>query len=164
MIKGLLDQYVYALPSDIRGTGSELIVEKIMNALEKPFASLPADIREWVSLMVEQLLRFGLTHGKTGIIKGLEQIDVLTKGKITPIIAVVKEMIEKYVYAIPSDTRGAGTELAVETIMNALEKPFASLPDDIREWVSLMIEQLMRFGLTHGKTGIIKGLEQIDIL
>merc|ERR1712168_894882 len=138
MIKGLLDQYVYALPSDIRGTGSELIVEKIMNALEKPFASLPADIREWVSLMVEQLLRFGLTHGKTGIIKGLEQIDVLTKGKITPIIDTVKEILDQYVYAIPTTSRGTATEILSEKIMEALEKPLSALPADIKEWVGIM--------------------------
>jgi len=164
IVKGALDQYVYTIPITTRGTATELISEKIMEALEKPLSDLPDDIKVWVELMIEQVLRFGLSHGKTGIIKGLEKIDDLTGGKMTSIIVIVKQMIEQYVFAIPTDVRGAGTELAVETIMKALEKPFASLPEDIKAWVELMIEQCLRFSLSHGKTGVIKGLEQIDAL
>jgi len=164
IVKGALDQYVYSIPVTSRGAATELVVEKVLEALEKPFAELPEDIKVWVELMIEQVLRFGLSHGTTGVIKSLEKLDEVTGGRITTIVDVVKEMIGKYVYALPTNVRGAGSELAVEMIMKALEKPLANLPEDIKVWVELMIEQVLRFGLTHGKTGVIKGLEQIDVL
>merc|ERR1719402_1910348 len=158
MVKTMLDQYAYCI--EVRGKGIDTAVDLIMSKLEKPFSKIPENLREWVTEMTEGAIRFSLTHGKKGGMVLLDLIASKTESaEVKAVIAMVKTMIDQYAYTV--EARGKGIDAAMDKIMELLEKPFAKIPDNVRPWVTEMVEQAIRFGLEHGKKGAMVLLDFI---
>jgi len=110
--------------------------------------------------MVEQAIRFAFGHGKKGALVLLDLIASKTENaQVKAVIAMVKTMLDQYAYSIES--RAKGIDAAVDKIMSLLEKPFAKIPENLREWVTEMVEGAIRFAFEHGKTGAMHLLDLI---
>jgi len=146
--KGIVEMVKMALSMAYkRGASTEVAVKEVMAALEKPLASLPENISEWVKEMIEAVIRFALGHGKKGINHLLDMIVDKAGDDVKPVIEAVKDILDQVVY-------GATTEVTVTEIMNLLDNALEKVPEGIREWVKEMIEQVIRFSLGHGVKGI----------
>jgi len=157
-VKDILDQVVYIQkPHGSRGASTEVVVKEVLALLEKPLANVHENIRGWVLEMIEQVIRFGLGHGKKGVNQLLDMISEKAGDEVKGVIEIVKEALDKIVYF----RRGASTEVVVKEVMAALEKPLATLPENISGWVKEMIEAVIRFTLGHGKKGINHLLDMI---
>merc|ERR1719228_2186673 len=73
---------------------------------------------------------------------------------------MVKTMLDQYAYAI-NESRGDGIDKAVDLIMSKLEEPFSKIPENLREWVTEMVEGAIRFAFGHGKKGSLILLDLI---
>jgi len=161
-VKGIVEMVKMALSMAKRGAATEVAVKETMEALEKSLATLPEGIRFWVKEMVEEALRFGLGHSKKGIFHLLDLITDKFGEGVKPVIDNVKDILDQVVYIQkPHGSRGASTEVVVKEVMAALEKPLATLPENISGWVKEMIEAVIRFTLGHGKKGINHLLDMI---
>merc|ERR1712142_1055431 len=119
MVKTMLDQYAYAV-EEVRGSGIDKAVDLIMSKLEEPFSKLPENVREWVTEMVEQAIRFAFGHGKKGALVLLDLIASKTdNAQVKAVIAMVKTMLDQYAYAVEG-IRGSGIDKAVDLIMSKL--------------------------------------------
>jgi len=158
MVKTMLDQYAYTI--EVRGKGIDAAIDLIMSKLEKPFSKIPENLREWVTEMTEGAIRFALTHGKKG---GMVLLDFIASktdsAEVKAVIAMVKTMIDQYAYSVES--RAAGIDAAIDKIMSLLEKPFSAIPENLREWVTEMVEGAIRFAFEHGKNGAMHLLDFI---
>merc|ERR1712142_506859 len=160
MVKTMLDQYAYAI-NESRGDGIDKAVDLIMSKLEEPFSKIPENLREWVTEMVEEAIRFAFGHGKKGALVLLDFIATKTdSAEVKAVIAMVKTMLDQYAYAV-EEVRGSGIDKAVDLIMSKLEEPFSKLPENVREWVTEMVEQAIRFAFGHGKKGALVLLDLI---
>merc|ERR1719187_1137537 len=85
-----------------RGATTEVVVAETLKALEGALQKLPSDIRDWVKVMIEEALRFGLGHGKNGINHLLDLISDKFGDDVKPVIDAVKDIIDNVVYSAPA--------------------------------------------------------------
>jgi len=140
---------------------SKLIAEKIEDNIESILAlindkthDIAADQIKKLEAKLEALIAIAENQ--------VSLLEEKAKSVMEKLKSKIDDVLEKIIHSRKNQViRGASTEVVVKEVMAALEKPLATLPENISGWVKEMIEAVIRFSLGHGKKGINHLLDMI---